>query len=253
MTHPAKSALVTGGARRIGRAIVEGLVADGWAVGIHYGQSDGAAEQLADDICTSGGRAAALSADLADASALDGLLDETAAAIGPLTLLVNCASIFNDDTADTITAESFDAHIAVNLRAPLLLAKAFAARLPDDATGNIINVIDQRVWRLNPRFMSYTASKAGLWTVTQTLAQALAPRIRVNAIGPGPTLRNDRQDEADFAAQVDAIPLQQAPDLRDFQRAVRFIVETKSLTGQMLALDGGQHLAWQTPDATGKE
>lgn len=248
-----RAALVTGGARRIGRAIAEGLAADGWAVAIHYGTSAGDAEALAGEIEAGGGRAAAVQADLADAPALPRLVDEAAAALGPLSLLVNNASRFENDSAADITAESFDAHMAVNLRAPLLLARAFAAQVPEGVPAGIINIIDQRVWRLTPRFLSYTASKAGLWTVTRTLAQALAPRIRVNGIGPGPVMPNDRQAQADFDAQARAVPLGRGPDMAELQRAIRFIVETPSLTGQMLALDGGQHLAWETPDATGPE
>ena len=248
-----KAALVTGGAKRIGRALVEGLAADGWAVGIHYGSSADEAEHLAATINADDGKAVALKADLTDASTLPGLVQQASAALGPLTLLINNASLFEEDAAHTVTPESFDAHMAINLRAPLLLSQAFAAQVPPDARGNIINIIDQRVWRLTPRFMSYTASKAALWTVTQTLAQALAPNIRVNGIGPGPALGNERQDPDDFAAQVRAVPLSRGPDMAEFQHTVRFIVETPSLTGQMLALDGGQHLAWQTPDATGKE
>lgn len=253
MNPSPKTALVTGGAKRIGRALVEGLAADGWAVAIHYGSSADAAAALAADIEAQGGKAVALQADLTDAGALESLIREATTALGPLGLLINNASLFEEDTAHTVTPERFDAHMAINLRAPLLLSQAFAAQLPDDASGNIINIIDQRVWRLTPRFMSYTASKAALWTVTQTLAQALAPNIRVNGIGPGPALRNERQNPDDFEAQVRAVPLSRGPDMAEFRRTVRFIVETPSLTGQMLALDGGQHLAWQTPDATGKE
>lgn len=254
MTGPRhRNALVTGGGKRIGRAIVEGLAADGWAVAIHHNASGEEAAALAAAINKQGGKAAAVQADLSDAGALPGLVDDAAKATGPLTLLVNNASIFEEDDAASITAESFDAHMAVNLRAPLLLARAFAEQVPEGAPGNIVNIIDQRVWRLTPRFMSYTTAKAGLWTVTQTLAQALAPKIRVNGIGPGPALPNDRQAPGDFEAQMRAVPLETGPETGEIQRAIRFILESPSLTGQMLALDGGQHLAWQTPDATGPE
>lgn len=250
---PPGTALVTGGGRRIGRAIAQGLAARGWAVAIHHGRSRDEAEALAAAIRAEGGRAMTLGADLADPSALDGLIDRAAQALGPVSLLVNNASLFEPDDAASVDAAGFDAHMAVNLRAPVLLARAFAARLPEGMEGNIINIIDQRVWRLTPRFLSYTLSKAGLWTATRTLAQALAPRIRVNGIGPGPTLPNDRQAPGDFEAQVRAVPLARAPGMAELQRAVQFIIETPSLTGQMLALDGGQHLAWQTPDAIGPE
>jgi NAD(P)-dependent dehydrogenase (short-subunit alcohol dehydrogenase family) len=247
------TALVTGGAKRLGRALVEGLADDGWAVAIHYGTSSDEAAALAATITGKGGKAATVQADLADPDAPARMIQDATAALGPLGLLINSASVFEEDNAATVTADSFDTHMAVNLRTPVLLASHFADQLPAEATGCIINMIDQRVWRLTPRFLSYTASKAGLWTVTQTLAQALAPRIRVNGIGPGPALPNDRQERDDFDAQARAVPLGHGPRIAEFQHAVRFILETPSMTGQMLALDGGQHLAWQTPDATGRE
>jgi len=248
-----KTALITGGAQRIGKGLVQGLAADGWAVAIHYGTSKEAANSLVAEITRDGGRAVAVGCDLSRADVAETLFAQAETALGPIGLLINSASLFQEDSAETVSAESFDAHMAVNLRAPVLLARAFADRLPDSEAGNIINIIDQRVWRLTPRFLSYTAAKAGLWTVTQTLAQALAPRIRVNAIGPGPAMANERQAAKDFDEQVAAVPLGRGPDIPEFQRAVRFILESPSLTGQMLALDGGQHLAWETPDATGNE
>ena len=248
-----KTALVTGGARRIGKALVEGLAEDGWAVAIHYGSSANAADELAGQINASGGSALTVGCDLAAPDAADTIMSSVHEGLGPVSLLINSAALFEDDSATTVTAQSFDAHMALNLRAPVLLSRAFAEQLPQGVEGNIINVIDQRVRRLNPRFLSYTTAKVGLWTVTRTLAQALAPRIRVNGIGPGPTLANDRQDTADFEQQARSVLMQRGPDIAEFQRAVRFILETPSLTGQMLALDGGQHLAWETSDATGKE
>lgn len=253
MKQPPKAALVTGGAKRIGRGLVEGLAADGWAVAIHYGSSAQQADALAADINARGGTATIVQADLQSPDAATTIMADATSTLGPLGLVINSASLFQEDDARTVTAKSFDAHLAVNLRTPVLLARAFAEQLPADTTGNIINIIDQRVWRLNPRFLSYTTAKAGLWTVTQTLAQAFAPNIRVNGIGPGPTMGNDRQNPADFEAQARAVPMQTGPRIAEFQNAVRFILETPSLTGQMLALDGGQHLAWETPDATGNE
>jgi len=248
-----KTAIVSGGARRIGKALVEGLASDGWAVAIHHGTSAEAAQALAAHITSSGGTATTVACDLTQADAADTIMAAVGTDLGPVNLLINCAALFEDDDATSVTAESFDAHMAINLRTPVLLARAFARQLPDGTDGNIINVIDQRVWRLNPRFLSYTLSKSGLWTATQTLAQALAPRIRVNGIGPGPTLANERQTPEDFTTQEKAVPLGRGPDIAEFHRAVRFILETPSMTGQMLALDGGQHLAWETPDATVKE
>ncbi|MEN3974614.1 SDR family oxidoreductase [Emcibacter sp. SYSU 3D8] len=252
-TKTVRTALVTGAGARIGRAIALGLAERGWAVAVHFHQSDLAAEETVRDIQRHGGHAAAVPADLADEVQVESLVTRAAAALGPVTCLVNNASIFERDDALTVTRESWDRHMDINLRAPLVLAQQLAANLPDDEPGNIINLIDQRVLRLTPLFTSYTISKAALWTLTQTLAQALAPRIRVNAIAPGPTLPNVRQSHADFAAQVAALPLERGPALDEFVAAVSLILDAPSMTGQMIALDGGQHLAWQTPDVMGAE
>ena len=162
----------------------------------------------------------------------------------PLTVLVNNASLFENDTVNDATRESWDKHLDVNLRAPFVLSQMFAEQLPEDQDGNIINLLDQRVWNLTPFFMSYTVSKAGLWTLTQTLAMALAPQIRVNAVGPGPTIRNERQSEEDFARQWGETPLERRVMPQDIADAVRFIINAPSMTGQMIAMDGGQHLGW---------
>lgn len=245
------TALVTGGARRIGRAIVEDLAAQGFAVAIHAHASLDEASELAGTIMGAGGRAVAIAADLQETESTATLIARATEALGSVDLLVNNASTFRHDEATAFDAATFDAHFAVHVRAPSILAAAFAEALPADRAGLIVNIIDQRVWALNPRFYSYTLSKAALWTATQTLAQAFAPRIRVNAIGPGPTLKSPRQEEADFAAQVAAVPLQRGPALGEFARTIRFLYDTPSITGQMIALDGGQHLAWQTPDVAG--
>jgi NAD(P)-dependent dehydrogenase (short-subunit alcohol dehydrogenase family) len=168
-----------------------------------------------------------------------------------VTLLVNNASIFEADEIGALDAELWHRQMTINLAAPVFLADAFAAALPSGVEGNIVNIIDQRVWKPTPHYMSYQLSKSALLVATRTLAQALAPRIRVNAIGPGPTLPSPRQSEADFRRQASAIPLQRATDLADFGRTIRYLVATPSVTGQMIALDGGQHLAWQTPDILG--
>jgi NAD(P)-dependent dehydrogenase (short-subunit alcohol dehydrogenase family) len=253
-TNTIRTALVTGAGARIGRAIALGLAGKGWAVAVHYHHSDEAAKDTVREIERLGGRAAAVAADLADETEIAALVARSAAALGaPVTCLVNNASVFERDEALTVTRESWDLHLDVNLRAPLVLTQQLAAQLPAHEPGNVINVIDQRVWRLTPAFLSYTLSKAGLWTLTQTLAQALGPRIRVNAIGPGPTLANTRQSPDDFQAQVDALPLRRGPALEEFVAATCFLLEAGSVTGQMIALDGGQHLAWQTPDVMGVE
>jgi len=212
---------------------------------VHFGRSDANARETARQIEALGRGAKTQSADLADPAACARLI---AAAPAPPTLLVNCASVFEDDRIDTLSLESWDAALAVNLRAPVWLAQAFARALPEDREGLIVNITDQRVWRLNPRFFSYTVSKAALWTATQTLAQALAPRIRVNAIGPGPTLANTHQSAADFAAEAAAVPLGRGPSPDDIAAALRYLIEAPSVTGQMIAVDGGQHLAWRTID-----
>jgi NAD(P)-dependent dehydrogenase (short-subunit alcohol dehydrogenase family) len=244
-------ALVTGGAKRIGRAISLRLAQAGYAVAVHCRRSRAEASDLAAAITADGGRAAVVAADLADAGALAGLLPQAAAALGPLTLLVNNASVFEADELDSLEADLWDRHFAVNLRAAVFLARDFARQLPAAGEGTVVNIIDQRVWKLNPQFFSYTLSKAALFTATRTMAQALAPRIRVNAVGPGPTLTSPRQSEDDFARQAGALPLGHGPTPEDIAEAVAYLAGARSVTGQMLAVDGGQHLAWQTPDIVG--
>lgn len=246
-----KSALVTGAGQRIGRAIALDLAAAGWSVAVHYHGSATAAEEVVADIVRRGGRAVALPADLMSDDACRALVDAALHHLGRLGCLVNNASVFDDDRADTVTRESWDRHMQVNLRAPLVLSQTFAARRAADDEGVIINLIDQRVWRLTPFFLSYTVSKVGLWTLTRTLAMALAPRVRVNAIGPGPTLPSARQSDEHFRRQWSATPLGRPVGLDDITRAVRFILDSPSLTGQMLALDAGQHLGWSA-DAAGQ-
>ena len=192
-------------------------------------------------------RAAVLGADLADPAAVAGLVPAARAALGPLGVLVNNASVFEPDAVGGLDLALWERHFAVNLRAPVFLAEAFAAQV--EGEGAVVNLIDQRVWKLTPRFFSYTLSKAALWTATRTLAQALAPRVRVNGIGPGPTFASARQAPEDFARQQAALPLGRGPSPEEIATAVRFLIEARTVTGQMIALDGGQHLAWQTPDA----
>lgn len=245
------AALVTGGGRRIGAAIARGLAAGGFSVAIHCNRSTVEADALAGSIRAAGGRAAVVVADLADPGAAADLVDVAAAEVGPLGVLVNNASVFEVDAAASLEAAPLRHHIAVNLETPCLLASRLAARLPEGADGIVINIVDQRVWKPTPQFFSYSLSKAGLWWATQTMAQALAPRVRVVAIGPGPTLKSERQQPEDFARQSAAVPMQAGPRLEDFTRTVDFLLATPSITGQMIALDGGQHLAWQTADVVG--
>ncbi len=244
-------ALVTGGARRIGRAIAEDLAANGFAVAIHYNDARDEAERLVAGIEAQGGRAALVEADLTDMDAAADIIARAAAALGPVRLLVNNASSFEDDAADDFDWQVWDRHFALHVKAPALLARQMVAALPEKEDGLVVNVIDQRVWRLTPKFFSYTLSKSALWTATQTMAQAYAPRLRVNAIGPGPTLANERQQARDFARQIDGLLLRRGPDLGEFGATIRYLWQARSVTGQMIALDGGQHLAWQTPDIYG--
>jgi NAD(P)-dependent dehydrogenase (short-subunit alcohol dehydrogenase family) len=243
-----RTALVTGGARRIGRAIVERLAAEGYAVAIHCHRSDEEAHVLRHALHTKGRRAEVVAADLADPASCAGLVRDARTAVGALTLLVNNASAFEPDDIHSLDEALWERHFRINLRAPVFLARGFAAQVPASGEGAIVNVIDQRVWKLTPHFFSYTLSKSALFTATLTMAQALAPRIRVNAVGPGPTLASSRQRQDDFARQGASMPLGRGPRPEEIAEAVLFLANAKSVTGQMLAVDGGQHLAWETPD-----
>jgi NAD(P)-dependent dehydrogenase (short-subunit alcohol dehydrogenase family) len=247
MPAPPGVVLVTGAAKRIGRAIALDLARHGWSVGVHYRHSAAEAAAVVREIESAGGRAAALQADLAREAQAQTLIPRAAEALGPLTCLVNNASMFEMDKIETMTRASWDAHIETGLRAPLVLSQAFARQLPDDADGLIVNMLDQRVWNLTPYFLSYTVAKMGLWALTRTLALALAPRIRVNGIGPGPTLPSPRQTPEQFAQQCLAMPLGRGTTLDEICAALRFIVGAPAMTGQMIALDGGQHLGWAQP------
>jgi NAD(P)-dependent dehydrogenase (short-subunit alcohol dehydrogenase family) len=241
-----RAALVTGGGRRIGRAMALDLAGQGFAVALHCHSSRASAEEVAAAIAAAGGRAAVLPCDLAREDEVAGLVGRAEAEIGPLGLLVNNASVFERDDALGATRESWDLHMEVNLRAPFVLTQDFARRLPEGGEGLVVNLLDQRVWALTPHFTSYTLSKAGLWALTQTMALALAPRIRVVGIGPGPALPSVRQTDGQFAAQVAALPLERGTSPEEICRALRFLLATPSITGQMIALDGGQHLGWAT-------
>jgi NAD(P)-dependent dehydrogenase (short-subunit alcohol dehydrogenase family) len=239
-----KAALITGAARRIGRAVALGLARQGYAIGIHFHHSRDEAAALAAEIAVFGVKTALLQADLGSESSTQELFPAAAAGLGPIGVLVNNASTFERDEWNDTTRESWDKHFEPNLRAPFVLSQAFAAALPEDAEGLIVNMTDQRVWSPTPHFMTYTLSKAALWTLTQTMALALAPRIRVNAIGPGPILPSPRQTEAQFARQAASVPLRRPSSPEEVADAVAAFLALPSVTGQMLALDGGQHLQW---------
>ncbi|HEY4264551.1 MAG TPA: SDR family oxidoreductase [Micropepsaceae bacterium] len=253
MTPAVKTVLITGGAKRLGRAIALHLGSAGWSVAVHYNVSQGDAEETVAALHGKGVHAAALNADLSMEEDSQRLIARANKAVGPLTALVNNASVFESDTLATMTRESWEKHMETNLRAPIVLAQNFAEQLPEGAEGAIVNLLDQRLLKPTPQFLSYGVSKAGLHWLTVTLAQALAPRIRVNAVAPGPTLRNARQSEAQFKKQQAATILGRGATPEDVAAAALYLIESRAVTGQMIAVDGGQHLAWRTADVTGVE
>lgn len=243
MTERPRIALITGAARRIGAAISRDLARGGWTVAVHHHQSAADAQELVDEIEAQGGRARAFAANLMSEAETMQLIGRVVDVFGAFDCLINNASLFERDEVLTVTLDSWDRHMQVNLRAPFLLTQAFARQVPETG-GAVINLLDQRVWNLTPHFTSYTLSKAGLWTLTQTMAMALAPKVRVNAVGPGPTLPSPRQSAEQFMRQWSAVPLGRpvAPD--DIAAAVRFLLDASTVTGQMIAVDSGQHLGW---------
>ncbi len=245
-------ALITGGAVRIGKAIALRLAKSGFSIAIQYRNSREEAEAAAAAVAVMGVKAACFKADLAEHAEVERLIPEANAAMGCITCLINNASYFCDDRAQTLNEASWRAHLAINLTAPVFLAQAFTAQLPASRTGNIVNIIDQRVLRPNPLFFSYTVSKSALFAATKTMAQAFAPRIRVNAIGPGPTLKSVHQSEEDFEHERQSVLLGHGTTPDEIAEAVAFILSAPAMTGQMIALDGGQHLLWQTPDIRAK-
>ena len=248
-----KTVLVTGAARRLGRAIALDLAGAGWNAAIHYHGSDEDAAATANEVRAKGVKAGIFACNFLHEDETAGLMDRVTAEMGPLSALINSASLFENDDWKSADRKSWDAHMETNLRAPFILSQAFANQLPKGSKGAIVNIVDQRVLKPTPQFLSYSLSKAGLAWLTTTLAQALGPDIRVNAIGPGPTLKNARQSEEDFARQRDATILGHGADPADITAAIRYLLEADAVTGQMLAVDGGQHLIWQTPDVTGHE
>lgn len=237
-------ALVTGAADRVGAAIATALAAAGWRVVVHYRSSDKKAAATADRIRAAGGEAATVKADLASRPQRARLIAQAARAFGPLTLLVNNASSFEADSALDLAEDIWDAHFSVHVEAPAFLARDFAAQLEDGVDGNIVNIIDARVLDLSPAYFSYTLSKAALWTMTQTLAQSLAPRIRVNAIAPGPTLPPEGVSAEGYRRRQSELPLGRSGSAEEIARGVLLILSAGAMTGQMIALDGGEHIEW---------
>ncbi len=243
-------ALVTGAPKRIGRAIAMRLAAEGFAVALHASpRSQHEAYEFTRELSESGACAQSFIADLGDPHALASLLQEAETALGPLTHLVNNASVFEPDSPDTLDLDRWERHFAVNLRAPVLLASEFARLCGNQRRGSIINIIDQRVLRLNPRYFSYTLAKSALWTATQTMAQAYAPNLRVNAVGPGPVLPNQNEGQDGFLLEASRVPLEHAVEPDEIAQAVLYLARAYSVTGQMICVDSGQHIAWKTPDA----
>jgi NAD(P)-dependent dehydrogenase (short-subunit alcohol dehydrogenase family) len=237
------AALITGGARRIGRALVAAAADAGFDVVIHVRSVDDAAETAAAEVRARGRRAAILACDLRKESTTVALVGEAETELGPVTLLVNNASVFEEDAFSDMNRASWDAHLETNLRAPLVLSQAFARRLPADREGLIVNILDQRVLNPTPEFFSYSMSKAALWDATKMLAQALAPRVRVNGIGPGPTLISTYQDPAAFEAEAAATLMGRPVPPAQIGLALRYLIDATSVTGQMIAVDSGQHLS----------
>ncbi|MCS0493810.1 SDR family oxidoreductase [Ancylobacter sp. MQZ15Z-1] len=245
---PRPVALVTGGAVRIGRTICLALARAGYDVAVHVRHEGEAGDAARAAIEAEGARAVVLAAELTDPEAMARLVPAAVEALGPVSLLVNNASEFQPDGVGDLDLARWERHFAANLRAPVFLAEAFARALPPDRHGAVVNIIDQRVLKPTPNYLSYSLAKNGLWSATRMLAQALAPRIRVNGIGPGPTLASVHQDGEDFARQCAALPLGRGPAPEEIAEAVLFLARARSITGQMIAVDGGQHLAWRTPD-----
>jgi NAD(P)-dependent dehydrogenase (short-subunit alcohol dehydrogenase family) len=241
----ARRALVTGAAKRIGREIALGLARQGYDVALHCNRSRAEADELAAEIAGLGRRACVIVGDLAAGDGVGEIVKEARDELGPLSLLVNSASMFEADAIGSLEAKSWNRQFAVNAQAPVFLAQAFAAQVADEARDpSVVNIVDQRVLHPRPDYVSYYLSKSVLHVATQTLAQALAPRIRVNAVGPGPTLKNATQTPEEFAAEAAGTPLGHGSDVADIVEGVLYLAHARSVSGQMIAVDGGQHLAW---------
>ena len=248
----ARNALVTGAAKRLGRAIALDLARHGWNVAIHYNTSEREARVTCEDAHTAGAKAVLVKADLAREAETEKIVEEAVGQLGPLTALINSASVFENDQWYSADRASWDRHMEVNLRSPLVLAQTFAKQLPKDGQGVILNLLDQRLLKPMPDFLSYGVSRAGLHWLTITLAQALAPRIRVNAVAPGPTLKAARQSAAHFERERTSTVLGRGSEPQDICNAVRYLLDARAVTGQTITVDGGQHLIWKMADIAGE-
>jgi NAD(P)-dependent dehydrogenase (short-subunit alcohol dehydrogenase family) len=255
-----KAALITGGADRLGRAMALDLASRGTDVIVHYSGSKSKALETVKQAQALGVNAVALQADLTVRQETDELVDRAVAAIGQLDVLINNASVFEYDNIATANHDGWDRHMSSNFHAPFILTQSFAAQCPDIgndgepfAQAVIINMVDQRVRNYTPEFMTYSLAKNALWTLTQTGAQALAPRVRVNAIGPGPTLQGSRQSLEHFQGQRRNTILERGANVDDILGAMRYFLDASAVTGQLICVDGGQHLGWKTVDVRGIE
>ena len=240
-----KNVLITGSGKRIGAEIARSLAADQWNIGIHYNNSFKEAKKLSIEIEKKyNTKTCLIKANLSNLNQVNKIIPYLNKNLGPINCLINNAATFQYDSLNTLSNKSWEMHINTNIKAPLFLSKSFAKHLPKSIKGNIINIIDQRVWNLTPHFITYTISKSALWTLTQTLALSLSPNIRVNAIGPGPTIKSNRQTQKEFIKQYKRMPLKKKIELKEIVNFIKLIIKTPSLTGQMIALDSGQHLGW---------
>lgn len=245
--------LITGSARRIGRAIALDLANNGWNIIVHYKKSKKDAIELCEKIKKNGSKSFVIYGNLSKDQDVKNIIKRVKKEFGYITCLINNASEFDNDNINNMTKKSWERHMQVNFYAPILLSQKFKQQLPSKVKGNIINIVDQKVTKLTPKFLSYTLSKSGLWTATKILAMALAPNIRVNAIAPGPTIKSKRQSILNFKKQSSATILKRGGDPKEIGNAVKFILNSSSMTGQTIFLDGGQRLVWKTLDSIGKE
>ena len=239
-----RNVFITGGAKRIGAEISKALSKLDFNIVVHYNTSVSEAKDLKKRLNKSKANIYLVKADLTNEKQVIEAFKKAQKQIGSIDCLINNASVFEYDNIKSLTAKSWNKHMSANLNAPLMLSKLFYHQLPRVITGDIINIIDQRVLNLTPHFLSYTASKSGLWTMTQTLALELAPRIKVNAIGPGPVIKSKFQSNKDFMKQCKSVPLQIGSSPDEIARTIIFILSMPSITGQIITLDGGQHLGW---------